>query len=268
MKCEEVETKMLDYLDKSLSESEGHEIEKHLETCERCLDELKDTQHVLNLISDSEMIKPDDSLRINFYHMLHSEIKKSSESSKQSIYKTLAPWYNSTRYRIAAGIALFICGTFIGMLINGGFNYSSASNELKQLRSEVLDLKKATMFTMLKEESSSDRIQAVSYAGDLRNPDQNVIDELIKTLNNDKNVNVRMAAAYALSKFAGQRAVSDSLVKSLSQQSDPILQVTLINILAERKEKSALRPIQEIIANKSTLKEVRAVAENSLRVLI
>jgi hypothetical protein len=268
MKCEEVELKMIDYLDKTLSESESQEIEKHLETCERCLDELKDTQQVLNLISDSEMVKPDDSLRINFYHMLHSEIKKSSEISQQPIYKSLVPWYNSSRYRIAAGIALLICGTFIGMLINGGFNYSSASSELKQLRSEVLDLKKATMFTMLKDESSSDRIQAVSYAGDLRNPDQNVIDELIKTLNNDKNVNVRMAAAYALSKFADQHSVSDSLVKSLTLQSDPILQVTLINILAERREKSALRPIQEIISNKSTLKEVRAVAENSLRVLI
>jgi hypothetical protein len=77
-----------------------------------------------------------------------------------------------------------------------------------------------------------------------------------------------MAAAYALSKFADQRAVCDSLVKSLSVQSDPILQVTLINILVERKEKSALRPIQQIIGNKSTLKEVRAVAENSLRVLM
>jgi hypothetical protein len=77
-----------------------------------------------------------------------------------------------------------------------------------------------------------------------------------------------MAAAYALSKFANKRAVCDSLVNSLSLQSDPILQVTLINILAERKEKSAFVPIQRIIANKSTLKEVRAVAENSLRVLI
>jgi hypothetical protein len=268
MKCEDVELKMIDYLDKALAESECQEIEKHLETCERCLDELKDTQQVLNLISKSEMIKPDDSLRINFYHMLHSEIKKSSESSTVSPQKTISPWYSSPRYRIAAGIALLICGTFIGMLINGGFNYTSASNELKQLRSEVLDLKKATMFTMLKDESSSDRIQAVGYAGELRNPDQNVIDELIRTLNNDKNVNVRMAAAYALSKFTVQRSVSDSLVKSLSLQSDPIIQVTLINILAERKEKSALRPIQEIIANKKTLKEVRAVAENSLRVLI
>ena len=139
---------------------------------------------------------------------------------------------------------------------------------MKQLQSEVSDLKKTAMFTMLKEESSSDRIQAVRYVEDLDNPDQNVIEVLINTLNNDKNVNVRMSAAYALSKFADRRAVCDSLVKSLYLQSDPILQVTLINILVERKEKSALRPIQEIISNKRTLKEVRAVAENSLRVLI
>jgi hypothetical protein len=268
MKCEEVEAKMIDYLDKNLEDGIRLEIEKHLETCERCLDEIRESQQVLNLISMDEMVKPDDSLRINFYHMLHSQIKKSEESKVSSIRKPLTPWYNLSQYKIAAGIAILICGTFIGMLINGGLNNYSASNELKQLHSEVSDLKKATMFTMLKEESSSDRLQAVNYAGDLDNADENVIEVLVKTLNNDKNVNVRMAAAYALSKFANKRAVCDSLVNSLSLQSDPILQVTLINILAERKEKSAFVPIQRIIANKSTLKEVRAVAENSLRVLI
>ena len=76
MKCEEVDKLMLDYLDKNLDDHLTREIEKHLETCERCLDELKDSQQVLNLISEDEMEKPDDSLRINFYHMLHSEIKK------------------------------------------------------------------------------------------------------------------------------------------------------------------------------------------------
>ena len=268
MKCEEVESKMIDYLDKNLEEGICKEIEKHLETCERCLDEVKDSQQVLNSISMDKMEKPDDSLRINFYHMLHSQIKKNEENRTFSFRKPMTPRYNMSKYRIAAGITILICGTFIGMLIHGGFSNSYASNELKQLHSEVSDLKKATMFTMLKEESSSDRLQAVSYAGDLDNADEKVIDVLVKTLNSDKNVNVRMAAAYALSKFAYQRAVCDSLVKSLSIQNDPILQVTLINILAERKEKSALRPIQEIIANKSTLKEVRAVAENSLRVLI
>ena len=268
MKCEEVESKMIDYLDRNLEEGIRQEIEKHLETCERCLDELRDSQQVLNLISKEEMVKPDDSLRINFYHMLHSQIKKSEDNNNTLIRKPVTPWYNFGRYRIAAGIALLICGTFLGMFIHYGSNNSSVSNQLKQLQSEVSDLKKATMFTMLKGESSSDRIQAVGYADDLDIADENVIEVLVRTLNNDKNVNVRMAAAYALSKFADQRAVCDSLVKSLSIQSDPILQVTLINILAERKVKNALRPVQEIIANKSTLKEVKAVAENSLRVLI
>jgi hypothetical protein len=268
MKCEEVELKMIDYLDRNLEESVHQEIEKHLETCERCIDELKDIQQVLNLISKDEMAKPDDSLRINFYHMLHSEIKKNESGKSLSSRKAKAPWYSLSQYRIAAGIALLIGGTFIGMLINGRLNNSYASNELKQLHSEVSDLKKTAMFTMLEDESSSDRIQAVSYAEELDKPDPNVVAVLVKTLNSDKNVNVRMAAAYALSKFADQRVVCDSLVKSLSLQADPILQVTLINILAERKVKSALLPIQKIIANRSTLKEVRAVAENSLRVLI
>lgn len=268
MKCEEVESKMIDYLDNNLKEETRQEIDKHLETCEKCLDEVRDSQQVLKLISMDEMEMPQDSLRINFYHMLHDQIKKDEQSSAITLRKPLIPWYHFSRYRIAAGIALLICGTFIGLLIHAGLNNSYASNELKQLQSEVYALKRATMFTMLKEESSSDRIHAVRYADDLDNPDENIIDALVRTLNCDKNVNVRMAAAYALEKFAGQPAVCDSLVKSLSLQNDPILQVTLINILAGRKEKSALRSIQQIIANKSTLKEVRDVAENSLRVLM
>jgi len=268
MKCDEVELKMIDYLDNNLDSGVRREIEKHLETCESCLDELKESQQILNSISKDEMVKPDDSLRINFYHMLHSEINKSEKKSKVQEHKPATPWYNNSSYRVAAGIALLICGTFIGLLLYSGFNASLASDELKQLHSEVSDLKKTAMFTMLKEESSSERIQAVRYVEDIDQPDQNVIEVLVRTLNTDRNVNVRMAAAYALSKFADQRMVCDSLVKSLSLQSDPILQVTLINILAERKEKSALKPIQEIIANRSTLKEVRAVAQNSLRVLI
>jgi hypothetical protein len=268
MKCEEVEKLMIDYLDKNLNEGHQHEIEKHLESCERCLDELRDMQEVMNQISKDEMELPDESLRINFYHMLHSQIKKEEEKNASSGNKRMAPWYLISSYRIAAGVALLIAGTFLGLLIRTGLNNSYTSNELKQLHSEVSDLKKATMLTMLKDESSSDRIQAVRYVEDIESPDQNIIEVLIKTLNNDKNVNVRMAAAYALARFSNQQMVSDSLVKSLSIQTDPLLQVTLINILAEKREKSALRPIQEIIANRNTLKEVRMVAENSLRVLI
>ncbi len=268
MKCEEVQERMIDYLDKTIDEVKFKEIGRHLETCERCLDEVRDLQQAMQVISKDEMELPDDTLKINFYHMLHNEIKTIERKSAVNFQNIGNEWYSLNRYRVAAAIALLICGTFLGILIKSQFLDSYSSSELKQLHSEVLDLKKSAMFAMLKEESSSDRIQAVNYVEGLENPDENIIEALVKTLNNDKNLNVRMAAAYALSKFADQRAVCDSLVKSLSIQSDPILQVTLINILVERKEKSALRPIQQIIGNKRTLKEVRAVAENSLRVLM
>lgn len=264
---------MIDYLDNKLEKELCQEIEKHVETCERCLDALRDTQRVMELISRDEMIEPDESMRINFYHMLHSEIKKNEiknneiKISDSFIVKT-GHWYNSSHFRIAAGFAILICGTLLGMFIQSGIIKSDNSVALAQLQSEVANLKRTAMFIMLNNESSSERIQAVNYADEIDKPGEKVIEALVKTLNYDKNVNVRMAAAYALAKYITIPSVADSLVKSLSLQNDPIMQVTLINILVEKKDKSAIKPIQNIITNTTTLKEVRKVAEDGIKMLI
>jgi hypothetical protein len=267
MKCEDADRLMIDYLDGNLAAELHAELEGHLVNCERCLDELRDIQDIFRVISTSEPVEPDKMLRINFYHMLHREIGKAHQLKPEKLKPSRQNWFSKQTLSVAAGIAILIAGTFLGFLLSSGLITTKTGKEISQLQSEVSDLKKATMMSMLKGESTSDRIEAVRYADDLDKPDQNVIDVLVRTLNNDRNVNVRMAAAYALSKFSNQRSVCDSLVKALSIQSDPILQVTLINILAEKKEKSALVPIEKIIADKNTMKEVRDVAKNSLRVL-
>jgi len=268
MKCEEIEGIIIDYLDGKLDPRKASLLEKHLETCESCLDEMKETQEMLQGIKVAGVAEPDTSLRINFYHMLHNEMRKNEKMTTSINPGFRMHWYEKTSYRVAAGIALLVAGTFFGVLFNSGITGSVQQKEIEGLKSEVDILRKTAMFTMLKDESSSGRIQAVRYTDEISDPDQNVIDALVSTLNTDRNVNVRMAAAYALEKFAYRKDVSDSLVKSLSLQTEPILQVSLINILAEYRVKSALRPVQEIIASKSTIKEVRAVAQNSLRDLI
>lgn len=267
MKCEEVEGLMIDYLDNKLEPEQIAKIEKHLETCEKCLDDLKDLQETMQLISREEMKKPDKSLRINFYHMLHKEMERNEEKKTTLMQASKVRWYDRNIYRVAAGVALLICGTLTGMIFYSGILNSGQKEELSQLRSEVNDLKKTAMFTMLKDQSSSYRIQAVNYADEMDSPDENVIDALVKTLNNDRNVNVRMAAAYALAKFTNVQSVRDSLVKSLPGQNEPILQVTLINILVELREKSAVRPIEQIISSDKTMQEVRSVAENGVKLL-
>lgn len=268
MKCEEIEGLIIDYLDGKLDQKKAGEIEKHLETCERCLDEMKEIQKVLELISKDEMVAPDESIRINFYHMLHNEIRKNENIRKQPDYNRQIRWYDRASYRIAAGIALLITGTCLGLILYSVLSHPVRQNEIAALKSEVNDLRKTAMFTMLKDGSSSFRLQAVNYAEELDKPDESVINVLVKTLNGDRNVNVRMAAAYALSKYANLTSVRDSLVNSLSLQSDPILQVTLINILVNLKEKSALQPIEKIISDKKTLKDVKSVAENGMKSLL
>ncbi len=269
MKCDEVEIKLVDYLEGNLDDASCRDIEKHLETCNKCLDALKESQNVLKLMSETKMEKPDESLKIGFYHMLHDEIKqKASQRGDSAKMIPRSQWIHRNIMSVAAGIAILICGTLLGIFIKSDISGSKNAQEISQLKSEVTQLKKTAFYSMLGQESSSERIQAVNYVDEMSNPDKPVIDVLVKTLNNDKNVNVRMAAAYALAKFADQTSVCDSLVESLSHQDDPILQVTLINILVERKVKSAISPIQTIINNKSTLKEVRAVAENGVKTLI
>ncbi len=259
---------IIDYLDGKLDLKKAAEIEKHLETCEKCLDELKETQLMLKMMSEEEEVNPDESLRINFYHMLHNEIGKSEAKYQQPESARSVSWFRRTYYQAAAGVALLLAGTFIGMLLYSGVTRSARQKEIGELKSEVNSLKKTAMLTMLKDGSSSYRIQALDYARQIDSPDQNVIDVLVKTLNGDKNVNVRMTAAYALSKYSSLAPVRDSLVKSLSIQTDPILQVTLINILVELREKNAIKPIERIISTKGTMEDVKKVAEKGVKLLI
>src|SRR4030042_6086308 len=174
MKCEEVESLIIDYLENKLEQGKIVEIEKHLGTCEKCLDELKDTQQLLRLMSDDKMVKPDDSLRINFHHMLQNEIRKAEAQNQEHVAIRRMHWFEMSGYRVAAGIALLLGGTFLGILLYSTIVNSKDAKEIVQLRSEVNELRKAALYTMLKDESSTYRIQAVNYADQIAAPDNDI----------------------------------------------------------------------------------------------
>lgn len=266
MKCEEVEASLIDYLDNNLGEASRSEIENHLITCERCMDEVKDFKELLQSMSATTMEKPDDSLRLNFYHMLQSEINKQKKASKQSI-RSLSVW-NSPWIKVAAGLLLLVTGTFIGKVIPTSSKTDTSTAQLSELKSEVTDMKKMLMFTMLNEESASQRIKAVNYAEEITNPDAKVIDALINTLNKDKNINVRLAALYSIARFTDSQVVRDSLVRSLEIQKEPIIQIALMNILTEKKETKALAPMRKIMSEKNAMKEVKETARKGIAVLL
>lgn len=267
MKCEEVESLIVDYLDNVIDQAQRNAIDKHLETCERCLDELKDYQEILNTVDSQKMEQPDETLRINFYHMLHGEMNKLQMERNKPVTLTLPSFRQLPFLKIAAGFALFIAGAVISGLFFNPYNKKNNS-ELTGLKTEVQNMKEIVMLNMLKEESASQRIQAVNYTDGLTEPDSKVLDALANTLNNDKNVNVRIAAAYSLTKFSDRQQVRDTLVASLGKQTEPIIQVILMNILVEMKETRAVQTMQQIITDEKSLQEVKDIAQKGVKTLL
>jgi anti-sigma factor RsiW len=172
----------------------------------------------------------------------------------------------------AAVLLLFGGGIGVGVLLSSrkASNPNPSSNTPEQLvtmQKEIKEMKEVLMFSLIGDESASQRIKAVSYTEEMSNPDQKVIETLVSTLNHDKNVNVRLAALYSLGSWADNRMVRDSLVASLPKQTEPLIQVMLINLLAEKKDSRIVAPIQDILSNKKTLPVVKDAAEKSLKTL-
>jgi hypothetical protein len=267
MKCEDAEIRMIDYLDKTCDDLSFQEMEQHLTTCERCRDELEGFRTLLDPMNQDDMEIPDDSLRINFYHMLKTETGKldlKNVTRKMSFFSKRGPGL----LKLAAAIAILIAGIWIGFSIQSMTAHKAGNTEVAGLRDEIYEMKKLVMLSMLKQDSPSERIQAVNFAGDIPDPDKKMLEALIGTLNHDINVNVRLAAAYSLAKYADKQSVRDSLVASLKVQTEPVIQVVLMNILVENKANQAVEPMRQILNSEKTLKEVKQVAEKGIKILL
>lgn len=298
MKCEEITSALIDLSGEDGDPALRKQVEQHLLTCEKCALDAQELNTLLQRMETSPSRQPGPALRENFEYMLRSESEKlaaagglkgplsagrsplRSSPTGTSILRRMITG-ESTIGRIAAIFLVLAIGIWIGTRLpgspsrrqvaasssSGGSPDSPSRGEIAGLKNEVKDMKEALLFTLLKEESASQRLRAVSYTEDISNPDQTIINALVMTLNHDKNTNVRLAALYSLARYSDNPAVRDSLVRSLNIQTEPIVQIVLINLLTEMKEVKAIKPLRDIISNEKTLKDVRSMAEKGLRTL-
>lgn len=276
MNCKDIQAKLIDYLDHKLDAATAGDMRQHLASCTSCSREAEELRELLTAMSGSAPEMPPPALRENFSIMLQSELNMQAtttiiEEFHAATGETPQPArimrFSSPLWRIAAAVILLAGGMGIGMLIRTKPSESTTTEEIAAMRKELKEMKEEVMFNLINDESASQRIKAVSYVEQMPSPDQQVINALLNTLDHDKSVNVRLASLYSLSRFADRQAVRDSLVTSLKLQTDPIVQVVLINLLGEKRETKAIAPIKEIMTNKKTLPEVKDAAQRSLRTM-
>ncbi len=261
MKCSEVEIKLAEYLDGNLTPSEMLSMENHITACTDCTAALEETKLLFDVFEGISQEEPSPKLKASFLKQLEEEKKLQNDVVAMSVKKEF-PW--KTAFQIAASVLLLIGGYAMG-----SFRESVKNNtEIVELQTKTTELKQGMMLAMLENRSVSKRIQAVNYSEDMMMPDTQVLDALIDRLHYDGSINVRLAAAEALSKYANNENVKKAFIKSLTEEKNPNIQIAVIQFLVDIQDKRALAPMQQLLEHSETPAYVKEQLDAGLKQII
>jgi len=262
--CEGIKNLLPDYLQGNLDEETRLQVQDHLQTCDSCQLEFEtvgDLWNKMDLVSDE---KPSENLKTNFYSML-SAYKEGLQqaSSKKEISNRFSIWLEKwwpkkPALQFGFAVLFLVFGLLLG---NRVFTVGQTNGEIAQLREELKNVNQLVSLSLLQQKSPSERLKGVSYTYQLSKPDIEVIDALVQTLNNDANVNVRLAAADALALSIDEPEVKNALIQSLLKQTYPLVQIELIDILVKTKEKRSINVFEELIQKTEINQSVRQHAQ-------
>ncbi|MEP0985831.1 HEAT repeat domain-containing protein [Ekhidna sp.] len=234
----------------SLIEGEPNEaLEKKFQNDSALQQRYAELKELMNLMENAGEVEVPFHVQTNFQAALANEKVKNSNGQ--------VPWM-----QVAAAVALLIIGFGAGKFSGG-----DSSGDLVALRNEIQLLKEVTLTNTLQKHSASERIMAVNQIEQKTSVNKELVSALITTLNSDESPSVRYAALQALEKFIAVEDVRAELVKSLETQSDPLIQISLITILVQAEERSAIAPLKGIIENEEISPEVKQQAEVAIQVL-
>jgi hypothetical protein len=171
-------------------------------------------------------------------------------------------------WRVAASVTLILLGFGGGVWYN--HSRGPAQPPLITLHEpvQVAAARRVLGFNQAGNTSASERIQVVRQITNLPGADEELIQILVNTLNFDDNVNVRLAACQALYHFGQTPRVREAFIQSLRIQTDPNVQVALIDVLTALEEKRALREMQRLTQDSTVLEIVRLRAQQGVGKLI
>ena len=253
MDKEKMEGMIIDYIDNKLSSSERREVEQLLVNDPEAYKLYEELKEVIQVMDKASGLEPTSKLQASFDQMLNSEIRSSEKGKVVS--------FTSWSYRVAAAVTLLVIGGGVGYLIS---NYNQQQERLARIELEMKQTKTMMMSMLENDQSASQRLMGVNVAVKMDRADAEIVDALVKAMNEDPNSNVRLAALEALSEFTDNPRARKELVASLAKQTDPIVQIALIQLMVKLKETSVVKDLQRIVDDSETMKAVKDEAYNGI----
>jgi hypothetical protein len=279
--CHELEVLLPAYVERSLPAAEAERVASHLPNCPSC--QLQVTQ-LRALSDDLDAALPEiprTALRANFMAMLEQQkqlLKPEVAAAAAPVQaearpeaKVVSMWPTavaSNWLRVAASIVLIASGVFLGRNLHWGNPSNGNLAATTPEKPAHVELAQALNGPKSRTVSASDRIQLVTNSTKEPQADDNTVQVLLNTLNFDPNPNVRLAACEALYRLRDAPGVREGLANSLPIQTDPNVQIALIDMVVSLRVHRAVPQLQRLAKKADALPVVRAQAEAGIGKLI
>lgn len=257
MDKEKLESLLIDMIDGNLDARTKAEVEDMLGKDPEARILLEQLTQVTTAMDRSSELEPGRRIKDRFLKLLAEEQQGNNTDGRREKQVFFQP----SVFRIAAAVALVLSGVAIGYWVNKN---QQQENEMAMLRREMEATKQMMLAMMENQLSASKRIQGVNVALTIGSADDEVVKALVKTMNQDANTNVRLAALEALSRFQHEPAVRSALISSLDSQNDPVVQIALIQLLVKMKEKGVVNELERIINDSTSIKPVKDEAYSGI----
>ena len=271
MNCKRIEEYLPDFIIGDLDETILSEIQEHLNTCDSCSKEVLSAQKVWMKLGTLPDEQPGEATRERFYTMLSAYQEGLSQSQQAPRVRDVINswierwWPKNPAIQIGFSMALLLLGIFVG----SRFEPEQTGNiQLTALQEDLRAMRQLVSLALLNQESPSERLKGVSFIAKFERPDQEILTALLNTLNNDPNVNVRLAAIQSLFLFSNNPEVKSGLIQSLAVQKSPLIQFELIELLVKKGATQAIETLKQISENDSVNVAVRERAKLGIEQLI
>ncbi|MFN7993861.1 MAG: zf-HC2 domain-containing protein [Bryobacteraceae bacterium] len=257
MTCEQAKEQIADYLAGGLSASTSEDLREHFERCPGCKQEAEALSETWKMLGLLEQEHPSAAVRTRFYDSL--------DAYRQGVAAAPAPrtrgrWFDWAGWRwsglpqVAWSVALLIIGVIGGQWLG---NRQRGEGDLAKLQDEVQHMRQLVTLSLLQQQSASERLRGVDYAYRVEGSDTQVLSALLHAVNHDPNVNVRLAAVDALRRFSGSPIMHNTLDKALVKQDSPLVQIALIDLIVDTRDKGATPALRVLERRPDANKNVR-----------
>lgn len=272
MQCEEVREQFAGYVIDQLDEPTRATVARHLMTCQNCRSEAEELRTLWASLGSIPPAEPNSSeLRSRFQIMLEAYKHGLDQAPARSLWQTVNSWLDGWWPRQPAlqfglAMALLVAGLLIGRQFQPVPTAPGAlpNTEVTELRNEVTEMRQMVALSLIQQQSASDRIRGVNWSYQLPKPGSEFLTVLLDTLMHDTSVNVRLATVEALRQFGDQPVVRRGVVQAMSQQESPMVQIALIDLAVDLKEKDSIDTLRQLTQNAKLDGAVRERAQKGI----